>query len=240
MTSSYSIYFRPIDPSDRNVVQELHEEWFPIRYHDSFYESIIQNNVYDGYPLYTCVASAIRSNINLDNSSYSEDIESPSCDQGIDESIVKDAWGQHWKSLHIDSLYDLPILFKHSVKPLASNRERASSDRYDERIVGCLIGRFIHNPSEENKSLLLSHSPTYRHTTLFYIMTLGVADDFRNLGLATELIQRCIHLALHVSSCGAIYLHVITYNTGAIQFYEKLGFRRIKEVQGWCIRSFSK
>jgi ribosomal protein S18 acetylase RimI-like enzyme len=31
---------------------------------------------------------------------------------------------------------------------------------------------------------------------------------------------------------GVLYLHVIIYNTGAIRMYERLGFVRVKEIQG--------
>jgi ribosomal protein S18 acetylase RimI-like enzyme len=31
---------------------------------------------------------------------------------------------------------------------------------------------------------------------------------------------------------GALYLHVITYNVGAIRMYERLGFVRVKEIKG--------
>jgi ribosomal protein S18 acetylase RimI-like enzyme len=178
--------------------------------------------MYDGSPLYTCVACAVRS-----------DIESPSC-LGIDAIRIKDAWAQLWKVLQVDGLYDEPIIFKNVVKYSESNKndDPSSSDENEsnERIVGCLIGRFIDNPSEENKTLLIS-DPT-RHTTLFYVMTLGVIDNFRKSGLATVLVERAIRLAQQVTSCSAIYLHVITYNTPAIQFYEKLGFRRITELKG--------
>ena len=32
--------------------------------------------------------------------------------------------------------------------------------------------------------------------------------------------------------CGALYLHVITYNKGAIRLYEKLGFMKVKTIKG--------
>jgi ribosomal protein S18 acetylase RimI-like enzyme len=35
-----------------------------------------------------------------------------------------------------------------------------------------------------------------------------------------------------VGCCGALYLHVITYNKGAIRMYERLGFMRVKKIEG--------
>ena len=32
--------------------------------------------------------------------------------------------------------------------------------------------------------------------------------------------------------CGALYLHVITYNEGAIRLYERLGFSKVKVIKG--------
>jgi Acetyltransferase (GNAT) family len=44
------------------------------------------------------------------------------------------------------------------------------------------------------------------------------------------LLQRYISYAQSQPHCGAIYLHVITYNVAAIRLYEKAGFVFIKEV----------
>jgi GNAT superfamily N-acetyltransferase len=38
--------------------------------------------------------------------------------------------------------------------------------------------------------------------------------------------------AQEVGCCGALYLHVITYNKGAIRMYERLGFMRVKKIEG--------
>ncbi|KAL3766157.1 hypothetical protein ACHAWU_004157, partial [Discostella pseudostelligera] len=36
-----------------------------------------------------------------------------------------------------------------------------------------------------------------------------------------------------VGCCGALYLHVITYNKGAIRMYERLGFMRVKKIEDY-------
>jgi ribosomal protein S18 acetylase RimI-like enzyme len=68
---------------------------------------------------------------------------------------------------------------------------------------------------------------------MFYIMTLGSSEKFRGRGLGSKLINECINICEQVPSCGVIYLHVITYNSTAIRFYERLGFHRIKEIKDY-------
>lgn len=62
-------------------------------------------------------------------------------------------------------------------------------------------------------------------------MTLGTVRAYRQEGLATSLVERCIDQVVAPDpSCGALYLHVITSNTQAIRFYEGLGFWRVEEI----------
>lgn len=42
--------------------------------------------------------------------------------------------------------------------------------------------------------------------------------------------------AFREPSCGAVYLHVITYNTPAIRFYEANGFRNIRTLKGTYLK----
>lgn len=47
--------------------------------------------------------------------------------------------------------------------------------------------------------------------------------------------------AQEVGCCGALYLHVITYNKGAIRMYERLGFKRVKKIEGkWRMKRSSR
>ena len=51
------VYFRAVEPQDREQVQALHERWFPVKYEKAFYDALIHNKMaYSGEPLYTCVA----------------------------------------------------------------------------------------------------------------------------------------------------------------------------------------
>ena len=52
------IKFRPIEPKDRAKIQALHEEWFPVEYHEEFYDNLVLHQMpKTGQKLYTCVAT---------------------------------------------------------------------------------------------------------------------------------------------------------------------------------------
>ena len=65
------------------------------------------------------------------------------------------------------------------------------------------------------------------------IMTVGVITEFRHRELGSTLVKKVISVVEQDNDCGAIYLHVITHNSAAIRFYEKLGFFRVKEIKDY-------
>lgn len=93
-----------------------------------------------------------------------------------------------------------------------------------EKIIGCIVGSFnTLDNIESSLSTFLIKDP-HTHSRVFYIMTLGTATEYRKLGIGSNLVERAISYAKQDERCGAVYLHVITYNQTAISFYEKLGF----------------
>ena len=55
-----------------------------------------------------------------------------------------------------------------------------------------------------------------------YIMTLGVLDECRKLGIGSLLLERTYkEIAYNFNECEIIYLHVVDYNQAAIKFYQK-------------------
>ena len=71
-----------------------------------------------------------------------------------------------------------------------------------------------------------------------YIMTLGVIDEVRKLGLGTTLLQKTFyHVAQHYPECEIIYLHVVDYNKSAINFYTKKNHFKVmkREVDHYTI-----
>jgi ribosomal protein S18 acetylase RimI-like enzyme len=102
--------------------------------------------------------------------------------------------------------------------------EISPKQKRTEQIIGCIVGSFnTLDKLDASLSTLLIENPTH-HSRVFYIMTLGTAVEYRHLGIGTTLVERAVSHAQQDERCGAVYLHVITYNQAAISFYEKLGF----------------
>ncbi|KAG2189786.1 hypothetical protein INT46_007575 [Mucor plumbeus] len=57
-----------------------------------------------------------------------------------------------------------------------------------------------------------------------YIMTLGVLEPYRHLGLGSKLVQHILEQAKLAKDITQVYLHVQTNNTLAVDFYKKNQF----------------
>lgn len=132
-----------------------------------------------------------------------------------------------------------------------------------ERVIGCLVGSFLpssmlsarargkkastasirrntnktkarpDDKSDRDETAALLVPDPDRHKRMFYIMTLGTTRDFRRSGLGSILVERVANMVQSLPEVGTLHLHVITYNRGAIRLYEKLGFMRVKEIEGY-------
>jgi ribosomal-protein-alanine N-acetyltransferase len=65
-----------------------------------------------------------------------------------------------------------------------------------------------------------------------YVVTLDVTAEWRKNGVATRLMREAEACAM---AAGArwMQLHVFTGNAGAIRFYERLGYERIRVQRGF-------
>ncbi|XP_056168394.1 histone acetyltransferase MCC1-like [Syzygium oleosum] len=77
---------------------------------------------------------------------------------------------------------------------------------------------------------LLNHDAAESEWSLVYILTLGVMDSYRNLGMASSLILEVIKYASSIPTCRAVYLHVISYNFPAIHRYKKMSIECIRRL----------
>ena len=165
------IRYRSFHEGDRDQVQELHNEWFPVSYKDEFYDELVHERMVNtGEKLFTCAVV------------YHED-------------------------------------------------DCAESEQDEDYIIACVVGSLLDVARLDKDTVSLLVSDQFQYKRVFYIMTLGTVTEFRNARLATTLVEKCIRIVENDEQCGALYLHVITFNTAAIRFYERLGFYRVKEIE---------
>ncbi len=69
---------------------------------------------------------------------------------------------------------------------------------------------------------------------LCYIMTIGVIDECRRIGLGSKLLQEFDDMLLNKRpNCKGVYLHVIDYNKVAIKFYSKNSFKEVNTIRNY-------
>lgn len=98
---------------------------------------------------------------------------------------------------------------------------------YRVQIIGLVVAEIKAQSkcNKEDQGLLSSNFA--KNTKVAYILTLGVVEEYRRNGIATLLLNSLVdHLTKNPdgNSCKAVYLHVLTSNTTAIQFYERRNF----------------
>uniref|UniRef100_A0A5B7AS49 N-alpha-acetyltransferase 60 n=1 Tax=Davidia involucrata TaxID=16924 RepID=A0A5B7AS49_DAVIN len=157
-----TISYRPIRPSDLEVLEKIHDDLFPIRYESEFFHNVVNGR-----------------------------------------DIV--SWG-------------------------AVDRSRPNGQ--SDELIGFVTARIVLAKESEIEDLLRSDS-SKPDQTLVYILTLGVVESYRNLGIATLLIQGVIKYASSIPTCRVVYLHVISYNNAAIHFYKKMSFQCVRRLYGF-------
>ncbi len=71
-----------------------------------------------------------------------------------------------------------------------------------------------------------------------YIQTVCVGEDYRGKGVGKKLLQFCEERILKISP--NLFICVSSFNTGAIRLYEKFGFKRVGELEGFVKQGFTE
>ncbi|XP_059304344.1 histone acetyltransferase MCC1 isoform X1 [Lycium ferocissimum] len=108
------------------------------------------------------------------------------------------------------------------------NRPNGQSDE----LIGFVTARTVLAKGSDIEEFL-RYDSSRSEQTLIYILTLGVADSYRNLGIASSLIHEVIKYASNIPTCRAVYLHVISYNNPAIYLYKKMSFQRVRSLSAF-------
>ncbi|XP_062093193.1 histone acetyltransferase MCC1 [Humulus lupulus] len=112
--------------------------------------------------------------------------------------------------------------------------DRSQINGQSDQLIGFVTARIVLAKDSEVGDML-SYDSLKSDQTLVYILTLGVVEGYRNLGIASSLIREVIKYALSVPTCRAVYLHVISYNNPAIHLYNKMSFRCLRRLQGFYL-----
>ena len=97
---------------------------------------------------------------------------------------------------------------------------------YQEMLVGSVTTRLEARLEDDGKT------PAADGKLRAYIMTLGVLEPYRRMGIASTLVRRVIDCAASMSDVLEIGLHVQQGST-ALAFYQKLGFEVRYEVKNY-------
>jgi N-alpha-acetyltransferase 50 len=63
-------------------------------------------------------------------------------------------------------------------------------------------------------------------TKKLYILTLGVLEPYRKLGIGKRLVETAIAIGKETKVAESVFLHVHIENEGAMKFYENCGFEK--------------
>ena len=81
---------------------------------------------------------------------------------------------------------------------------------------------------EEEVKLLFSRDKYYYCA---YIMSLGVIDECRKMGIGTNMLRSIFNYAIYSDICVGVYLNVISSNSSGKKFYEKNGFVMVNNLK---------
>eukprot|EP00347_Sterkiella_histriomuscorum_P021403 403334091 len=166
------IYFSEIDKLHLAELKQLHEEWFPLIYPDTFYNKIHKRKIL-----------AIGCFIDLDEDNRN-------------------------------------VILGTILVNIKNNNDE--------------IVQMYQAKDYSNSGMFgwLRQTITCREYQAAYIMTLGVVDECRRMGLGSMLLNEAIKtLQVQNTASEVIYLHVVDYNETAIRFYEKNDFRMLKRIK---------
>ncbi|XP_010558625.1 PREDICTED: histone acetyltransferase MCC1-like [Tarenaya hassleriana] len=112
--------------------------------------------------------------------------------------------------------------------------DRSRPDGHCDELIGFVTAKIM-LARESEIADLIRYDSTKGEETLVYILTLGVVETYRNLGIASSLIKEVIKYASGIPTCRGAYLHVIAHNNPAIRLYKRMSFRCVQRLHGFYL-----
>jgi GNAT superfamily N-acetyltransferase len=116
--------------------------------------------------------------------------------------------------------------FEHLRPPSEAGKKRMTSDIFEKKRIHLTV-------AAEGKNILGYALYFYTYSSFLakpslYLEDLFVLEEYRRRGIGFDLFRWCVNEAVR-QGCGRMEWAVLTWNSKAIGFYEKLGARRLDE-----------
>jgi GNAT superfamily N-acetyltransferase len=118
--------------------------------------------------------------------------------------------------------------FEHLKPPDSRARIRLLKDIFDREKVEVLVA--TSGETFVGYALFFYTYSAFLARPTLYVEDIFVRDDSRRLGVGKALFMRCVKEAAR-HGCGRVEWQVLTWNTKAMKFYEKLGARRMEDYR---------
>lgn len=116
--------------------------------------------------------------------------------------------------------------FEHLEPPDTRAKRRIVQDIYSKKLVQLFLAHYGKEPV--GYALYFYTYSSFLARPTFYLEDIFVLEEYRHKGIGRQLFLRCVEEAGR-RGCGRIEFSVLTWNKNAINFYEKLGARRLDE-----------
>jgi len=256
-----AVAFRPIRVADLEQMRALHEDWFPVRYSTSFYENAVREKMVGTHdPLFAVIAE-IEEDVAADDADDEDDVDAGDDDddadlggyEGLDDDEPAPPGWSETATTHNRRRSPPRGALEYLAEPYGgalnqskqrherrrrdvSGRRRLHPRRRQKRIIGLVTAQLTNVRGCGDEAALFQPAARFRaeHARrVMYVLTLGSDARFRRRGLARALVEACVRRADAEPGCGAVYLHVISHNAGAIAFYRALHFECLGEIQNY-------
>ena len=169
-TGDQTISFREILPGDRTRIQELFEEWFPVEYKEEFYDHLCSQRAMGEQRLYTQLATVPTG-------------------EGEGHKIIACLLGCKVSACKLNNASRVLLIpgYKAKSDDGSTLETQSDLDKPIDEIESC--GDPNSNNTNDNEN---EDDESIRGTEVFYIMTLGVMEEYRKRGLASYLVERAL------------------------------------------------
>jgi ribosomal protein S18 acetylase RimI-like enzyme len=179
-----TICFREIASQDRKRIQELFEEWFPVDYKEEFYDNLCNNRTMGDQKLYTLLATTQATT----HSAATTTDGSSSHENGDGQKIIACLLGCKLSARKLNEASRALLIPGYTARrgKSSSTNTNSGNSELDQTLDELDAGDDPNAPNGKEEDDEIDR------TDVFYIMTLGVIEEYRKKGLATYLVERAV------------------------------------------------